>query len=164
MPLTFIHHKKDKITTVGSLTNRWVRTYCIWCTPERHLQEASWVELKLDAPPVLSHSMHFKRTLLWKVFPIMPGTSKYPFWAESHCVMGSLKGPLRGKASELVEVRLPWGQPLNLEKTRADWMGSPGCHGNPAACRIPNNLAAPVRGGPDMVNNNTQPPCCRDLC
>ena len=65
--------------------------------------------------PVLSCSMHFKRTLLSKVFPIMPGTSKYPFWAESHCVMVSLKRLLRGKASKLVEVRLPWGPPLNLE-------------------------------------------------
>lgn len=29
--------------------------------------------------------------------------------------MVSLKGLLRGKASKLVEVQLPWGPPLNLE-------------------------------------------------
>ena len=107
--------------------------------------------------------MHFKKTLLWKVFPIMPGTSKYPFWAESHCVMVSLKGgPLRGKASQLVEVQLPWGPPLNLENPRPlIGQKKPRLSRKPLQHAISPQPGAwakkpPARDGPDRVNNHIQ--------
>lgn len=51
----------------------------------------------------------------------MPGKSKCPFGAESHCETVSLKGLLHGKASKLVEEQHSRGLTLNQETLHPDW-------------------------------------------
>lgn len=91
----------------------------------------------------------------------MPATSKYPFRAESHCVMVSLR------AAPWQSIQACWSTaPLRTTSQSGnphpDWTESPGCHGNRPICHIPAiwclSKDPSVRGGPDKVNN---PVCAR---
>lgn len=154
MPLTFIHHKKDKITTVGSLTNGWVITYMVhdWKAAAGRFMSgieigcslSSLIQCILKNPPLESVSNYARNV-------------KVPILSRISLCDGLSKGAAPWQSIQACWSTAPLRTTSQSGNPQPDWTESPGCHGNSPVCHIPTiwclSKEPPVRGGPDRVNN-----------